>query len=628
MAAGDSGNSPDRRAARPYTRWWWLAGPFDREGIEAQLRWLRDAGFGGVELAWVEPTWLNLPPTARPDWLSAEWSELAAYAKASATRLGLRCDFTFGSAWPFGGTCVGPESAAQRFFSPSPQRLIGSWESDARDDPRVVDHLSAAALRRYAAAVATAFGPALAGPRSSLFCDSLELETEDMWTAGLWEEFGERFGYRLEPFADRIDEQPAVRYDYRALIADVIVREFYEEFTRVCHSLGASSRVQCHGAPADLLAAYAAVDVPESEAILFDPHFSRIAASAAALAGRPIVSCETFTCLYGFISPQYLGPYRFWRREQVADLKLLADSLFAHGINQIVWHGMPYNRPGGKLEFYASVHVGPDAVFADELPAFNDYLATVSTAMRRGAPYSRLAVVLPLEDNRMRGRLPDELRTPGASHWWELRGAVVPPATECFAPLWISLPFLREAQWAGGRLQVGSIAFAGLYVECEWLEHAALRELLRLAGEGTPIVLAQRPLEPGYRPSDAYQDDLVRLIASPTVVSSLDAAPITPLVDGDDLPWFAAREEDDELLMFFAHPLARGLRYPMGYGQSACDEILERHVTLRYGKAETPLVLRFEPHQSLLVAATADGTTALLDTPYRPPSPRYESRPL
>ena len=614
----------DPEAARPYTRWWWLSGPFEAADIDAQLRWLRDAGFGGVELAWLEPTWLNLPPAPRPSWLGAEWSELVAYAKSRATSLGLGCDFTFGSSWPFGGTCVGPESAAQRFSSPSPQRLTGSWEGAAGEDPRIVDHLSADALRRYADAMAPAFAPALAGGPSSLFCDSLELETEAMWSAGLWEEFAERFGYRLEPFAHTLDENPAVRYDYRALIADVIVRELYEEFTRICHDLGATSRVQCHGAPADLLAAYAAVDIPESEAILFDPPFSRIATSAAALAERPIVSCETFTCIYGFISPQNVAPYRFWRREQVADLKLLADSLFAHGINQIVWHGMPYNPAGGRVEFYASVHVGPDAVFADELPAFNGYLTAVSAAMRRGAPHSRLAVVLPLEDNRMRGELPDELRTPGASHWWELRHEVVPPETEGFAPLWISLPFLREAQWAGGRLQVGSMAFAGLYIDCEWLEHAALRELLRLGRAGAPIVLARSPREPGYRPSETYQTDLARLAALPAVGPSVAATPITPLVEGDDLPWFTAREDGDELLLFFAHPLARELRYPMGYGQSACDETLKRHVTVRYGTARTRLILRFEPHQSLLVSVRRDGTTAFPDISYRPPLPMRE----
>ena len=38
------------------------------------------------------------------------------------------------------------------------------------------------------------------------------------------------------------------------------------------------------------------------------PHFSRIAASAAALSGKPVVSAETFTCLYGFVTPTTSSP--------------------------------------------------------------------------------------------------------------------------------------------------------------------------------------------------------------------------------------------------------------------------------------------------------------------------------
>src|SRR5262249_52343974 len=173
-------------------------------------------------------------------------------------------------------------------------------------------------------------------------------------------------------------------YDYRTVIAEALLGEFYQEFAAICREHGAVSRVQCHGAPTDLLSAYAAVDIPESEAILFEPPFSRIAASAAALSGKLVVSAETFTCLYGFVTPTRLGPYRSWPKEQGADLKLLADALFAQGINQIVWHGMPFNGPGGRNEFYASVHVGPDAAFAAELPGFNAYLERVSSLLKLG----------------------------------------------------------------------------------------------------------------------------------------------------------------------------------------------------------------------------------------------------
>jgi hypothetical protein len=135
-----------------------------------------------------------------------------------------------------------------------------------------------------------------------LFCDSLEVDTRRLWDPKLWDRFAERFGFRLEGAEDQIDSDPDLRYDYRTVIAEAILHEFYEEFAAICREYGALSRVQCHGAPTDLHSAYAAVDIPETEAILFPPAFSRIAASAAALSGRPVVSAETFTCLFGFVT--------------------------------------------------------------------------------------------------------------------------------------------------------------------------------------------------------------------------------------------------------------------------------------------------------------------------------------
>lgn len=60
--------------SKPYVRWWWLAGPFTREDIARQLRWVREAGFGGVELAWIFPSWTEEQDEAalKPEWLSTD----------------------------------------------------------------------------------------------------------------------------------------------------------------------------------------------------------------------------------------------------------------------------------------------------------------------------------------------------------------------------------------------------------------------------------------------------------------------------------------------------------------------------------------------------------------------------
>jgi hypothetical protein len=407
-----------------------------------------------------------------------------------------------------------------------------------------------------------------------------------MWSPRLWDRFRERFGYDLRDFADRLDEDEHARHDYRAFIADAVLDEFYRPFTEVCHGLGAVSRVQCHGAPTDLIAAYGAVDVPETEVLLFPPHFARIAASAAAMAGRPVVSCETFTCPYGF-------PAVHHRQESAADLRLLADAAIAHGVNQIVWHGMPYNPPGGSNAFFATTHVGPDSAFAAEIPALNAYLTDVCSWMRRGRTCSRLAVYLPLEDNRMRDRLPHELRTPAAHSYWELRQEVVPEEVEPYHPLWVSATSLSEATWDGAKLRSGAAEFDGLLLGCRWLESAALDSVLRLAQAGLPVALPHRPSRPGRGDPGDYEARLDALEALPNVRRSPDELGLTPLVEGERLPPYWARADGDELVLFFAHPGAWEVRYPMTLGQARSLPADSRRVMISFRGRACPVTLDF-----------------------------------
>ncbi len=594
--------------ARPFTRWWWFSGELRKEDIRAQLAWLEKTGFGGVEIAWIYPL-----PAAKPGprWLSEEWTERVAFTKHTAQELGLGCDFTFGSLWPFGGSSVTEEDASRTYRGLSDQRLRKSWEEPHAPPGYILNHLDRKALARYAEALAPAFGPALAGKTSALFCDSWEVGTEGIWTEGFGDAFRERFGYDLLPYMDRIDEHPDVRYDYRTLLSDTVIEEFYRPLHEICRKRGAVSRVQCHGAPCDLLDAYACPDVPESEAVLFDPPFSLLAASAAALAGKPLVSAETFTCLYGWTP--YPGPSPHQGEEQIADLKLLADALFANGVNFIVWHGMPFNPPGSGNRFYASVHVGPDGALARDLPAFNGYLARVSGILRRGFPLPRAAVYLPLEDERMKHELPRALRRPSGRYHWELHERRLPPETEPYRPLWVTLPFLRKARVEDGELLCGETRFPFLYVDATWLSPEAVAEIRRLAQAGLPVCLKRKPARPGRGKSGSFEKDLARLVEQPGVMDALARIPRNPLVEGKDLPEFWCRRDGEDTVFFFAHPKSRGIRYPMKYGQSACRKTISRNVRVRLDGRDIPLQLDFAPNASLAVRIDRAGKAEFLD---------------
>jgi hypothetical protein len=600
-------NTPLFSSAKPYIRWWWFSGPLILADIRAQLDWVKVNHFGGVEIAWLYPMNNDL---LGAHWLSPAWAEPVLAAAQYAAELGLGCDFTMGSAWPFGGFHVQPEDASQTYAGPSPQRLEKSWETPmgAVGGP-ILNHLNHGALLRYG----RSFGAALELPSRAadlhtpgLFCDSWEVTPEGLWTAGFDTAFQQRFGYDILPFMHELNAHPNERYDYRRLLATYVLDEFYATYTALCHELGGYARVQCHGSPTDLLAAYALADVPETEAVLFDPDFATFAASAAALTGKPIVSAEAFTCLYGW-NP-YPGPGPYQDQELFADLKLVADGLMANGVNQIIWHGMPYNSPGENQRFYATTHVGSDSPFAPQIGDFNTYMETVCMAMRQGRPYTDVAVYLPLEDVLLEDELPLALQKPSSKYVYELQETKLPHFLKGYRPLWVSIPFLNDAEFVERRLHCGATQFKWLYLESTWLNLETVATLLRLAHQGLPICLVHTPREPGRVKHSAYDLAVAELLALPNVTADWSRCAVQPpLVSGENLPDFWCTVQGDEHTLFFAHPAAQTIRYPMRYGQALDAGACERRIQLNIDRHSFDLTLSFAPQQSLLLRLSSAG---------------------
>ncbi|MBR9975710.1 MAG: hypothetical protein KFF77_09035 [Bacteroidetes bacterium] len=628
LRAQDEGND-----ARPYTRWWWFADDIRPGDVRAQLDWLKHAGFGGVEIAFVYPLHGDTA-AARLEWLSPEWSRVVADAAGYCDSIGLGCDLTFGTLWPFGDSRVPQEDGARVFAdSASPKRMRLTWEHPVRG--RVVNHLDRQAFERYAARMFEAMDPALRDARDDrprhLFCDSWEVETRGLWTPGFDTLFLAAHGYDIRPLMDSlfVPGFEGAFHDYMKSVSRLVLNAFYTPFTAAAHGRGARSRAQCGGAPVDLLAAFGRTDVPESEAILFDPAFSRIPASAAALYAKPLVSAETFTCLYGWKG--WPGPGPRQGEEHVTDLKLLADALFAQGVNWIVWHGMPYNPPGRDEHFYASVHVGPRAALAPRLPEFNAYLSEISAAMRRGTPYGDVAVYLPLEDAWMDVELPDSLKFPWAWGAYELRYQRLPASLKGYQPLWINAEALRSGRVREGRLIAGDAAVRTLVVDARFLDRETVEAIIARAEEGLTVCLLRKPKEPGHRASEpsrvaSYHALIDRLYALPSVHTGL--APLGALVpllraveDGREedhsrenagpawmgVPDFRCRVDGGTVVLFFPHPASAELRYPLRYGQADEAGRESRDLVLHWQGRDIPLRLDFAPGMSLLVEVGADG---------------------
>ena len=69
-----------------------------------------------------------------------------------------------------------------------------------------------------------------------------------------------KYGFDIAPYMNDLNKYPNIRYDYRKLVAEYILDNFYIPFTKEAHKLNVYSRVQCHGSPTDLLQCYSSVE--------------------------------------------------------------------------------------------------------------------------------------------------------------------------------------------------------------------------------------------------------------------------------------------------------------------------------------------------------------------------------
>ena len=111
--------------SRPMMRWWWFGPDVDRGELVRELTAMRDAGIGGVEVAYTYP----LSPVEHP-FLSSPFLADLRFAAQTAGELGLRFDLTLGSGWSYGGPHITNEIAARalrwdvRDVGPLPSEVV------------------------------------------------------------------------------------------------------------------------------------------------------------------------------------------------------------------------------------------------------------------------------------------------------------------------------------------------------------------------------------------------------------------------------------------------------------------------------------------------------------------------
>jgi hypothetical protein len=609
-------------SSKPYARYWWFASMIKDEDVRYNLDWLKAHGFGGVEVAWVYP--LNrfnksdTSYTPRQEWLSPEWTKIVDFTVKYADSIGIGCDLTFGTLWPFGDTYVTFDQATQKFGEPEwRQQITRSWQH-----PKVgyvVDHLSRKNYQPYFDRLLKAFPRPGTRISQSYFVDSWEVETEKLWCDGFDKDFARKFGYEITPYMDSIyvPYNGQYLYDYMSLISEKVLK-FYHDYDSTLNAVGILSRGQVSGAPCDPISGYAIMDIPEGESMLFEPEYCAIPASAALLSGKKYVSSETFTCLYGW-------PRDYIRQEQTADLKLVADALFANGINHIIWHGKAHNPKGqDTVNFYATTHIGDQGNLVPEITAFNQYLQTVSGYMEKGYTYSDIAVYLPVEDSWIAGVMPKEKQFIWAWGYYEMRYVYFPSELDGYTPTWINGEFLEKAIFENGNLKIGNALYPALYIDAEYIEYKTLKRILDLAEKGLPIILKRDPSEPGMIKHPDYNDIMLKIKNSRFVTNDLPGD-FKPFITGNEIPRHWCRADGEALYVFFPNPKADRIKFPLAYGQALNEETYKMQTAVNYRGKSIDLNLEFEPYQSLLFKIE-NGKAEQIDIEFIPKTPVVKER--
>lgn len=283
---------------------------------------------------------------------------------------------------------------------------MGVLGSAGRGPQLVLDHMDKSAFEAHVQRVGAPLGKKPAALRST-FVDSLELMQDLPWTENFLDEFKHRRGYDLTPYlpfvlqpgwmqawgehysppyfvtSDSLSER--VRVDYRRTVSDLMFDGFITPFIAWNHAQGIKAKFQAHGGAIDILRAYGAVDIPETEDLPHhgDPHFMRMARSAANLYGKKIVSAES---LVWKDRPYDVTP---------DEMRKKADLIFSGGVNSLMLHGTNYRLPTNDWPGWHAFQPTPfGAGFSSMLNETNPvwpavkplatYLARIQTLLQSG----------------------------------------------------------------------------------------------------------------------------------------------------------------------------------------------------------------------------------------------------
>ena len=223
----------------------------------------------------------------------------------------------------------------------------------------------------------------------SVIIDSYEAGGQN-WTNGLEKIFKKGNGYDLLSylpvltgrFVDSAALTDGVLYDFRKVVTDLMVTEYYETFADRCHDHGLKAYIEPYGfGPLNDLDIGQYADVPMGEFWASRDNFRGLqsARSSANIYGKPILAAESFTSF----------PEINWKGHP-GMIKTKGDIAMTFGVNRFIFHryvhqANTHTEPGMTMNTWG-FHFDRTQTWWDSAgAAFFQYLARCSFLLQSGA---------------------------------------------------------------------------------------------------------------------------------------------------------------------------------------------------------------------------------------------------
>ncbi|WP_137402047.1 glycosyl hydrolase [Echinicola rosea] len=529
-----------------------------------------------------------------------------------------------------------------------------------------LDHFSTEAVNSYLDVFARAFGEDTPGIRA-FYNDSFEVYGAN-FTKKFLDEFQQRRGYDLKAYLPQLlgeennEETARIKSDYRQTLHELLLEHFTENWTEWAHRKGKKTKNQAHGSPGNLIDLYATVDIPECETfgssyfpipglrrdsadirnVDPDPIMLKFASSAGHLAGKPLISCETFT---------WLGEHF---KSSFSQMKPEVDQAFLAGINHVFYHGVTYSPKDIEFPgwlFYASLNLTQQNSLWPHFKSFNDYIARCQSVLQAGKPDNELIVYWPVYDVwAEEGNMFKMISVHHIDDW--LHPTAFYAQTTELMEQGYSLDFasdklIREASVKDGKILThgeASPAKALLIPKMEYFPVKTLEGAIQLANEGATVIFEAVPEHvPGHFEVEKREKQLAetwsqlqfndqgeaaigkgKIVLNAQFQHALKNEAIERESLTDSGLQFIRRAVGDDKYYFLVNHTANTIDEEITLNVAASSVFLMNPLTGESGlakshrqEAKTVVKVRLESGESLLLQASAAETTSADHWTYR-----------